>query len=453
MDELAFSGAAALAEMIRRREVSARELTELYLRRIERYDGDLNAYRVTFPERALAEAGQADGRAGAGDTRPLLGVPLAIKDDIDVAGAETALGGDAHGGPVAADAEVVRRLRAAGAVILGKTSVPELTITPWTESPTFGVTRNPWDRMRTSGGSSGGSATAVAAGLCAVGIGSDGAGSIRIPAGCCGLFGMKAQNGTVPTAPLVEPWHGMTLWGPLARRVADSALVYDVIKDGGPSFAAAAGGDPGRLRVAMSVRTPPLTGLQADAEQLGAVEVVAQALRELGHEVVERELEYTPALSSNVLARYLGGIAAMGRSVPHPERLSRRTRGYMRIGGAVPGAAIRHAKAAAGADGEALWPGVDLVLTPMFTRRPPRVREYEGTSALRSLTGSIRFVPYCGPYNHTGQPAASIPAGLTFDGFPLAVQLVAPAHGEPVLFQVATQLEAALGWPDRTPAL
>ena len=455
MDELAFSGAAALAGMIRRREVASRELTELYLRRIERYDGDLNAYRVTFPERALVEAGQADGRAGAGDTRPLLGVPIAIKDDIDVAGAETALGGDAHGGPVAADAEVVRRLRAAGAVILGKTSVPELTITPWTESPTFGVTRNPWDRLRTPGGSSGGSAAAVAGGLCAVAIGSDGAGSIRIPAGCCGLFGMKAQNGTVPTAPLVEPWHGMTLWGPLSRRVADSALVYDVIKDGGPSFAAAAGGDPGRVRVAMSVRTPPLTGLQADAEQLGAVEAVAQALRELGHEVVEREVEYTPALSSNVLARYLGGIAAMGRSVPHPERLSRRTRGYMRIGGAVPGAAIRRAKAAAAAEGEALWRGVDadLLLTPMFTRRPPRVREYDGTSALRSLSGSVRLVPYCGPYNHTGQPAASVPAGFTSDGFPLAVQLVAPAHGEPALLQVATQLEAALGWPDRTPAL
>jgi amidase len=455
MDELAFSGAAALAGMIRRREVSSRELTELYVRRIEGYDGDLNAYRVTFPERALAEAGQADGRAGAGDTRPLLGVPVAIKDDLDVAGAATALGGDAHGGPVAADAEVVRRLRVAGAVILGKTNVPELAITPWTESPTFGVTRNPWDRLRTPGGSSGGSAAAVAAGLCAVGIGSDGAGSIRIPAGCCGLFGLKAQNGTVPTAPLVEPWHGMTLWGPLSRRVADSALVYDAIKDGGPSFVAAAGGDPGRLRIAMSVRTPPLTGLQADVEQLGAVEAVAQALRELGHEVVEREVEYTPALSSNVLARYVGGIAAMGRSVPHPERLSRRTRGYMRIGGAVPPVAIRRAKAAAAADGEALWRGVgaDLVLTPMFTRRPPRVREYEGTSALRSLSGSVRLVPYCGAYNHTGQPAASVPAGFTSDGFPLAVQLVAPAHGEPALLQVAAQLEAALGWADRTPVL
>jgi amidase len=456
MEHLAFSGAATQAELIRRREVSSRELTELYLERIERLDGDLNAYRITFAERALAEADQADGRAGAGDTRPLLGVPLAIKDDVDVAGAATTIGGDAHDGPAAADAEVVRRLRRAGAVILGKTNVPELTITPWTESPTFGVTRNPWDRLRTPGGSSGGSAAAVAAGLCAAALGSDGAGSIRIPAGCCGLFGLKAQNGSVPTAPVVEPWHGMSMWGPITRGVGDSALFYDAIKDGGPSFAQAAASPPAPLKVAVSVRTPPLTGVQADEEQLGAVATVASALRDLGHEVVEREIEYAPALAGNVLARYLGGIAVMARSMPHPERLSRRTRGYMRIGSAVPGAAVRRAKAAAAADAQALWrpfDGVDMLLTPMFTRRPPRVREYEGTSAVRSLSGSIRFVPYCGAYNHTGQPAASVPAGFTPDGFPLAVQLVAPPHGEPVLLALAAQLEGAIGWTERRPAL
>jgi amidase len=453
--DLAFAGAARQAELVRSREVSARELAELCLERIDRLDGDLNAYRVTFAERALAEADQADGRAKAGDRRPLLGVPVAIKDDIDVAGATTALGSDAHDGAVRADAEVVRRLRSAGAVILGKTSVPELTITPWTESPTFGVTRNPWDRQRTPGGSSGGSAAAVAAGLAGAALGSDGAGSLRIPAGCCGLFGLKAQNRRVPTAPLVEPWHGMSVWGPLSRRVADSALFYDAIKDGGPSFAEAAARAPGRLRIAISVRTPPLTGVQADGEQLGAVQTVAAALRELGHDVIEREIEYAPALAANVLARYLRGIADMGRSMPHPDRLSRRTRGYLRIGGAVPMAVVRRARAAAAADAETLGrvfaDGVDLVMTPMFTRRPPRIGAYEGRSALIALNGSIRFVPYCGAYNHTGQPAASVPAGLTPDGFPLAVQLVAPADGEPVLLALAAQLEEAIGWADRRP--
>jgi amidase len=455
--DLAFAGAVRQAELIRSREVSARELVELYLDRIARLDGDLNAYRLTFDERALAEADQADGRAKAGDRRPLLGVPIAIKDDMDVAGVTTAWGGDAYDGPAAADGEIVRRLRTAGAVILGKTNLPELAVTPWTESPTFGVTRNPWDRQRTPGGSSGGTGAAMAAGLAGAALGSDGAGSIRIPAGCCGLFGMKAQNGRVPTAPHVEPWHGMSTWGPLSRRVADSALFYDAIKDGGPSFAQAAATPPGKLKIAVSVKTPPLTGIQPDGEQLGAVENVAAALRDLGHDVIERELEYAPAAVANVLSRYLRGIADAGRAMPHPERLSRRSRGYLRIGGAIPTAVVERAKAQAAADGAALGQvfdgGVDLVMTPMFTRRAPHVGKYEGRSALIALNGSIRFVPYCGAFNHTGQPAASVPAGFTADGFPLAVQLVAKPEQEPVLLAVAAQLETALGWPDRRPPL
>jgi amidase len=452
--DLAFAGAARQVELVRSREVSARELAEIYLQRIDRYDGDLNAYRTTFDERALAEADQADARAKAGDRRPLLGVPIAIKDDMDVAGERTAWGGDATGGPAAADGEVVRRLRSAGAVILGKTNVPELTITPWTESPTFGITRNPWDRLRTPGGSSGGSAAAVAAGLAGAALGSDGAGSIRIPAGCCGLFGLKAQNGRTPTHPYVDPWTGMSTWGPLSRTVADSALFYDAIKDGGPSFADAARQTRGRLRIAVSVRTPPATGIQADAEQLGACRAVAAQLRDLGHEVIDQELEYAPALISGVVSRYLRGIADSARELPHPERLSRRTRGYLRIGGAIPQAVVERAKAAAVADGEKLWPaGIDLVVTPMFTRRPPPVGKYEGRPAAFVLTSSIRFVPYCGAYNHTGQPAASIPAGFTPDGFPLAVQLVAPREGEATLLGVASQLEAATGWAERRPTL
>jgi amidase len=453
--DLAFAGAARLAGLVRGREVSSRELVELYLARIQRLDPHLNAYRVTFPERALTEADQADARAKAGERRSLLGVPIAIKDDTDVAGEATAFGTDAYDGRAPADAELVRRLRAAGAVILGKTNVPELTITPWTESPTFGVTRNPWDPQRTPGGTSGGSAAAVAAGLAAAAIGTDGAGSIRIPAGCCGLFGLKAQNGRVPTAPLVEPWNGMSTPGPLTRRVADSALIHDAIKDGGPSFAEAAARAPGRLRIAVSVATPPVTGVQADGEQLGAVHDTVHRLRELGHEVIEREISYHAAGAANVIARYLRGIADQGRRMPHPERLSRRTRGYVRIGGAIPAAFIRRAKAAAAADGALLGRvfdgGIDLVLTPMFTRRAPLVGEYEGRSALWTLAGSIRFAPYCGAYNHTGQPAASVPAGWTPDGFPLAAQLVARRDGEPALLALAAQLEAAVGWPERRP--
>ena len=452
--DLAFAGAARQAELVRRGEVSARELVELYLDRIERLDPLLNAYRVVFAERARAEADQANGRARAGDTRPLLGVPIAIKDDCDVAGEATAFGLLANGA-APADAEVIRRLRSAGAVILGKTHVPELTITPWTESPTYGATRNPWDVDRTPGGTSGGSGVAMAAGLAGATIGSDGAGSIRIPAACCGLFGLKAQNGRVPTAPAVEPYCGLTTWGPLTRGVADSALIYDAIKDGGPSFAQAAAREPGRLRVAVSVRTPPMTGVQADEEQLSGVQRMMEALRALGHEVIEREIEYTPPIAANVIARYLRGIADEARIVGHPERQSRRTRGYVRMGAAIPSAFVERAKAAAAADArvldEVFADGVDVVVTPMFTRRPPRVGEYEGRSALWSFIGSVRFVPYCGGYNHTGQPAASVPAAWTADGFPVGAQLAVPPHGEPVLLSLAAQLERELGWLDRRP--
>ena len=233
-DDLAFAGLARHADLIAAGDLSSRELTELFLARIARLDPRLNAFRVVFNEQALIEADQADGRRRGGDTRPLLGVPIAIKDDIHVAGEITGYGCDWDPPVQPADSEVVRRLRAAGAVIIGKTQVPELMATGFTESPTYGVTRNPWDLHRTSGGSSGGSATAVAAGLVSAAIGTDGAGSVRIPAACCGLFGVKTQRGRISTAPDVDPHQGMTVYGPLTRTVADAARFMDVVGDGGP---------------------------------------------------------------------------------------------------------------------------------------------------------------------------------------------------------------------------
>src|SRR3712207_4955343 len=207
MDELdlAYAGIARQAELIRAGEVSPVELVELYLRRIERLEPRLNAFRIVFAERALAEARQAEGRTGAGDGRPLLGVPVAVKDNLDVAGEVTTHGSRAFGGPAAADSEVVRRLRAAGAIVIGKTHLSELAIFPWTETTTWGLTFNPWADDRTVGGSSGGSGSAVAAALVGAAYASDGGGSIRIPAAANGLFGLKPQRGRITLMP--DPQH------------------------------------------------------------------------------------------------------------------------------------------------------------------------------------------------------------------------------------------------------
>src|SRR4051794_17210877 len=250
---LAFAGVAPLAELVQRGEVSSRELVEVALRRIERLDGDLNAFCAVYPERALAQAAEADRRRRSGELLPLLGVPVAVKDEIDLAGEITSRGTAAVTTPAGEDAEVVQRLRTAGAVILGKTTMPELGLWPFTESITWGVTRNPWDLERTPGGSSGGSAAAVAAGLVPAALAADGARSVRIPAACCGLFGLKPPSGRGARAPPDDDRGGPRgcLGGP-PRSVPDAELLYSVL--------AGLERAPRRpLRIAYPERFPPLT--------------------------------------------------------------------------------------------------------------------------------------------------------------------------------------------------
>jgi amidase len=453
-DDLAFAGLARHAELIAAGELSSRELTELFLGRIARLDPLLNAFRVVLGEQALAQADQADGRRRAGDHRPLLGVPVAVKDDVDVAGQVTAYGCDHDPPRAAVDAEVVARLRTAGAVIIGKTQVPELMATPFTESPTFGVTRNPWAPHRTSGGSSGGSATAVAAGLASAALGSDGAGSVRIPAAACGLFGLKPQRGRIPTAPDVDPFRGLTVFGPITRTVADAARLYDAVTDG-PPLTEAARADPGRLRIAVSLGLPPL-GVSPDAEQRGAVASTAEALHGLGHAVSEDEFDWGMTIGNRVLARFLRGIGDRAIELGRRDRLSRRARGLARIGTTVPSRLADAATAAAASDARRLnrvFERADVVLTPIFTRRPPRVREFDGRGGVRTLVGMVRLTPYAAAFNHTGQPAVAVPAGFTGDGFPLGVQLVGPPDSEARLVSLAAQLEQARAWPTHRPAV
>jgi amidase len=308
--DLVFAGITKQAKFVALGEVSPTELVNACLERIERLDPYLNAFRVVFAEKARAEAKQAERRGAAGGDRPLLGVPFAIKDDADVAGEITAFGTKAHGGVAIIDCEMVRRLREAGAIIIGKTNVPELAMWPWTESQSWGVTRNPWDASRTPGGSSGGTAAAVASGMVGAGTGSDGLGSIRIPAACCGLFGLKPQRGRIPLAPRIGHWHGLVHYGALTRSVRDNALFLDAVADQAPfgPFMAAAMRKPGKLRIALSFKVPSrlITPLSDDVKRV--MDETADLLRSLGHEVVERDPKHSLAGTRNQLLRYMRGV-------------------------------------------------------------------------------------------------------------------------------------------------
>ncbi|MDR1803230.1 MAG: hypothetical protein LBQ94_06435, partial [Treponema sp.] len=225
--DLIFSGPRALAAKVAARDISARELVEASLRRIAAMNGSLNAFRVVMEEEALAAADAIDARGEP--TGALAGVPLAVKDDVPLAGQRMTLGSRASAPVQDTDAEYIRRLRSAGAIPIGVTNAPELMVFPWTASAANGITRNPWNLDRTTGGSSGGSAAAVASGMVPMATASDGGGSIRIPAACCGLVGMKPTRGRVSTQPFGPIWLGLSTYGALARTVADSALLLDVI--------------------------------------------------------------------------------------------------------------------------------------------------------------------------------------------------------------------------------
>src|SRR3954451_11752667 len=428
-DDVAFAGAARIAEMVRAKEISPSELVELYLGRIAALEPQLNAFRVVLSEGARADAKRAEERLAKGDDAPLLGVPVAIKDNIDYAGEVTTNGTAAYGEPATEDGLVVRRLRDAGATILGKTNLPELAIYGFTESPAWGATRNPWDTSKTSAGSSGGSGVAVAAGMCAIAHATDGAGSIRYPAAFNGLFGLKPQRNRISLSPDREHWYGLSVSGCVSRTVEDTALYLDVMS--GPErgdlevpppferpLVEAAGTSPGKLRIACTTKTA--TPVKKAPEVLAAYNETVALLRSLGHEVTEAAPPYSRA-RTDFFPLYFRGIRDEGLSLPHSDRLSDQSKGFVRMGRLFSDRKMRKVRdrlPAAAARIEGFFRDFDLLLTPATAQPPFEVGKLLGKGSLNTMNSMANVFPYGFIWNSTGQPAAAFPAGFTDSGLP-----------------------------------
>lgn len=460
VEALLWAGADAQARALRAGEVRSPELVEAALRRLAAVQPALNAFRVVCAGEARAAAAEAQRRldigtdAGAGADGALLGVPVAVKDDTDLAGHPTCYGTDPSRRPAAtSDSELVRRLRAAGAVIVGKTHVPELMIWPFTESMQHGATRNPWAPDRTPGGSSGGSAAAVAAGVVGVAHGSDGAGSIRIPSAWCGLVGLKPTRGLVPTAPLHNDWYRLSHFGPIARDVASAARFMDAATERG-GFLAALETPVGPRRVAVSRHSPPGTLPALRRPQREAIERTVALLREAGHSVVELDPDVPVRATGFVLARYLRGVHDSVAAVPAGCRLEPRTRAMGRLGGLVPRSAVR-----ASLRGEpalarrvlGIFDKVDVVLQPGPSTPPSRIGAHARHGAARTLAAAISKVAFLPLWNLVGNPVLTAPVHTDAAGLPVGVQLIGPPGADLDLLRLARQLERATGWPSRRP--
>lgn len=424
------------------------------LQRIDELDRELNAFSAVFREAALARARALDA-LDPDERGPLHGVPIGIKEEIDVAGCVTTFGTSANRAPASTDAAVVRRLREAGAIIIGTTRMPEFGMWPFTESSSYGITRNPIDPAYTPGGSSGGTAVATASGMVPAAIGSDSGGSIRIPAARCGLVGLKPQRGRVSPAPYPHLWWALGTIGPLTRTIRDCALLYDVIAGSAPSDLfttepirplVAALDDRRRLRIGRSTAATGTPRLHPHPEHVAAVDRVADLLGRAGHCVVEHRPKHSDPTTA-FLPQFFAGIRSEADAVEDFAALEQRTRTMYRMGSWVTDrvrdkAITRGQRIAAQAD--RVFDDVDALLTPTVADRPPAAGVLTGKGAIRALLASRPSIAYTSIWNVTGHPAASVPVGLGTDGLPISVQIIGPHNGEARLLSLATEIEAAL---------
>jgi amidase len=467
---LMFRPALELAALVRAGEVSSRELVETSLQRIDALNPELNAFVDVLHDEALAAAGAVH----PGDERPFAGVPVAIKNNRAVTGHRLTYGADFMGDwPAPYDHNVVRRLRAAGFIVVGTTTLPEWGILPWTYTKRFGATRNPWDVARTSGGSSGGSGAAVAAGMVPVAQANDGGGSTRIPAACCGLVGLKPQRNRTSFAPEIGQSF-LAVDGVLTHTVADTAAVLDAIS--GPEvgdaawappppepFAATAARAPERLRVAVTT-SPPLD-VEIEAAPAQAARDAAALLESLGHEVEEAgppwrqpqlgEL-FTALFAPLVMLQVAQGRLIAGRE-PAAEQMEPLSWALWRLVGGMSAldAHLASAQLEIFARGLLGWMDrYDVVVTPTLAEAPVRLDDvhWQTDDPMGLFTRSAAFTPFTAVANVTGQPAVSVPLA-EHDGLPVGVQLFGRPAQEGVLLAVAGQLEAARPWAGRRPPL
>jgi amidase len=456
--------------MIRSGELAARELVAASLTRIDELEPQINAFTHVAHESALAAA----EAVGPGDPRPFAGVPIAIKDNRAVAGMPITMCSDLFADVVPTeDAYSVRRLRDAGFVIVGKTALPEMGILPTTESRRSGPTHNPWARGRTPGGSSGGGAAAVAAGMVPIAHGNDGGGSIRIPAACCGLVGLKPARGRVS----VGPDSGQSFLvsdGVLTRWVLDTAAVLDVLagyEPGDANWAPPARGgyaelateERGRLRIGLALN-PPLDGAVLDPVCEAAALDAGALLESLGHEVqtitppwsgLDLLPDFTRAFGPLISMTTLIGGRLAGREPVEDDvepltwamwerARSEDTLSLLSAQATLEGVARRLV---------AYLGSFDAVLTPALALPPVAIGEIHGRGPdpWEHYERSAHFTPYTAIANVTGQPAISLPLYQGEDGLPIGVQLIGPPAREELLLALASQLEQALPWADRRP--
>ncbi|MFN2614222.1 MAG: amidase, partial [Actinomycetota bacterium] len=392
------------------------------------------------------------------------GVPFTVKDLTALEDGPTNQGSRAFAGRrLGVDATVVQRLKDAGAILVGSTTASEFGNRPTTETDLFGPTRNPWDLSRTPGGSSGGAGVAAALGIAPLNQGGDGGGSLRIPASCCGVFGIKPQRGRISLGPILsEEWGGLDVYGPITRAVADAALFLDVtagMATGDPywappperSFVSATSEDPGPLRIAVAYERD---GERIDAETIDAVARTAALLRELGHDVRDAQPDVR-SLEQPYLRASTVGIGVPELSDEQLELLEPRTRLIFDV--AVHIRAVDYVRALDAMHREsravvAFFDDYDLLLTPTLSRPAPKIGEI-GADIHNAWNDYRNWLCWTWPWNVTGQPAASIPAGLSEDGSPLGVQLVGRPACERTILAVAAQLERARPWSGMRPPM